>query len=551
MRKIIITASPATPNGDLHVGHLSGPYLAADIFARFARLRGCEVIFGSYSDSNQSYVKTSAERLKMRPAELCRKYTAEIRETLAAAEIRMDAWVAPDQTHVALTRDFLRRLYDEGKLITKEKELYYCEELGQFVFEAYLSGHCPECLAETKAGICETCGHPNNFTEILDPFATMAPHGKLSRRPVRLVVLELERYRDEFRAFFSNKWSRWRPHVLRLVNECLERHLPDFPITYPSDWGIAAPFPGCEDQVINPWAELLTGLMRCTGAAASERPGRPEPDELWHRQHGYELVQFFGFDNSFFFTFLHVGLLMAHGDRYILPDVMGVNEFYELENSKFSTSRNHLIWAKDLLAECGSDELRFYLSLTNPQTQKTNFTKDEMRHAVEEKLRAPWRHTVATLNELFGAMHFVRGATYHPTSAGIERAQILTGRFERFYEAASMDLRSAAEEIGYAFHWVAARARTLSQAARNSDRVINPRLAVDLWYMLRTLSIVIGPLLPAASDRFRWALGVEDQPVWPVAGSWPVPIRPCRLPEDLLQTRPSAFTDEPMVVAAN
>src|SRR5689334_1720314 len=114
MRKIIVTASPPTPNGDLHVGHLSGPYLAADVFARFARLQGFDVIFGSYSDDNQSYVKTTAERLNLAPADVCRKYTAEILKTLSAAEVTIDAYLPTDDAHASLTRDFLLRLYGEG-----------------------------------------------------------------------------------------------------------------------------------------------------------------------------------------------------------------------------------------------------------------------------------------------------------------------------------------------------------------------------------------------------------------------------------------------------
>src|SRR5262249_45008060 len=158
-----------------------------------------------------------------------------------------------------------------------------------------------------------------------------------------------------------------RPHVLRFVEEMLDRPLRDFPVSYPGEWGIPLTIPGFESQVVNVWAEMLPGLVYMTevGLANGSRP--PSPD-AWARSSGYDLVQFLGYDNTFSFSFAHLGLLFAH-DKWIEPTAIVTNEFYHLDNSKFSTSRRHLIWARDLVTRYGVDNVRFYLGINNPELQ--------------------------------------------------------------------------------------------------------------------------------------------------------------------------------------
>ena len=193
----------------------------------------------------------------------------------------MDGYFRADADHSAYTSRFLEELFARGVLKIKEKEFYFSPETQSYVFEAFLTGYCPECLAETKGGICETCGHPNNFTEILQPRATLKPDARLVKKMVPVVVLELEQFRERLKAFYTEKQGRWRPHILRLVQECLEKPLPDFPITYPHSWGIPAPFPGAENQVINAWPELLTGLIKSTTAVARQKGQAAGADDIW------------------------------------------------------------------------------------------------------------------------------------------------------------------------------------------------------------------------------------------------------------------------------
>jgi methionyl-tRNA synthetase len=542
-RRVIITAPPPTPNGDLHVGHLSGPFLAADVFCRFVRAKGGQTAFASYSDDNQSYVETTAARLGEAPEALCKRCTEEIQNTLAAARIEMDGYFRTDADHSAYTCRFLKELFARGVLKLKEKEFYFSPETQSYLFEAFLTGYCPECLAETKGGICETCGHPNNFTEILQPRATLKPDARLVKKMVPVVVLELEQFRERLKAFYRDKQGHWRPHILRLVQECLEKPLPDFPITYPHSWGIPAPFPGTENQVINAWPELLTGLIKSTTAVARQKGQAAGADDIWQHEHGWQLVQFFGYDNSFFYTFVHLSLLMAYEGWYVLPSTMLINEFYEFDNYKFSTSKNHVIWARDLLEKHGIYYARFYLALTNPSFQKANFTTEEMSKLVPDKLIEPWARMSGNMNRLLTAVRFVHGASYRPTAEGARQIQTVIRRYERFYEIDTMNLREAAETLTHVLEWVSRRSEFLANEFSRGSEAINPRLAADLWALVAALSSILWPLMPEFAARLRIALGLPTEVRWPDDPPSLWKITPAKIPVTILPPLDSSHID--------
>ena len=383
MSKVIITSTPPTPNGDLHVGHVSGPYLAADVHARFLRSQGKSVAYVSSSDDNQSYVVTTAKRLGVRPRQLAREQAERIRHTLAKASIAIDAFTVPDRRHVEFVQQFFLQLYEANILARKKKTAFWCREHGRYVFESYLKGYCRHCFSPTAGGICEACGHPNDASTILDPQCGVDPRHTLERREVETIVLELERFRSRIRRFYADKWRTWRPHALRLVDELLENELPDYPISYISDWGIPAPFPRLDGRVLNVWAEMFPGLMRTVEFVEARQHGNgSDGRKIWHPDSGNELIQFLGYDNSFFFFVVHLVLALARPNECILPTSIVTNEFYQLDNFKFSTSKNHAIWARDLLDRRPVDEVRFYLALSNPEHQKANFTETDRKSVV-------------------------------------------------------------------------------------------------------------------------------------------------------------------------
>ena len=535
MPKTIITATPPTPNGDLHVGHLSGPYLAADVCARYLRARGEDVTYISSSDDNQSYVVTTAQRLGTSPRELAAAQAEQIKGTLAKASIAIDAFTVPDRHHVDLVQRFFQRLYRDGVLAQKKTRVLWCREHQRYAFESYLKGFCPTCFSPTAGAICEACGHPNDATTILDPQCGASPDHTLEPREVELVVLELERFRDAITNFYAEQARFWRPHPVRLVAQLLQAPLPDYPITYISDWGIPAPFPGCDGQVLNVWAEMLPGLMRTAEYARTQRgDGKPEAEAIWRADSGNRLIQFLGYDNSFFFAVVHLALTLASRGRCVLPSAIITNEFYQLDNFKFSTSKNHAIWARDLLDRRSVDEVRFYLAFSNPELQKANFTQTEMDKLVAEAFVGPWQEFAAAV-----ALFDLSQAATAAELSGEGRALVarVIASFERYYQVESFSMQGIAELLSQLLGWLGQRANALAQRRHNGRRGAEELPTV--WAIARLLPALAAPLLPDFALRLDAALGQCTCGQWPKRGSAPSHAAPAATLDGVMPMRPT------------
>lgn len=395
MSKTLIIAPPPTPNGDLHVGHMAGPYLAGDIYARFLRLKGDRVNYATGTDDSQTYVVTSAFKLGITPEHLCEQAAEDINISLKNWGVHLDGYAPFDNGYKEMVYAFLTPLFEQGKFNLKKVKLPYSNHRNEFMVESFVSGECPVCLSQTRGGLCESCGHPNNFDQLKLPTATLPPYEPLVYKEVEILVFPVESYRKKLENYYSEKKGLWRPHIIQLMDELFDRELIDFPITYPIKWGLPSKFPGTEGQVINAWAEGMPASMYCNACGES-----PElaTDASWLTETGNKLMYFLGFDNSYFWGISHLALLMAHEGKYILPEYIVPNEFYELENAKFSTSRGHLIWAKDLVSELPRDYARFYLCLTSPEHNRNNFSRDALTKILNDRLITSWNTLVSAYN---------------------------------------------------------------------------------------------------------------------------------------------------------
>lgn len=389
--RTLIIAPPPTPNGDLHVGHMAGPYLAGDIYARYLRLQGESVNYSTGTDDSQTYVITSAQKLAISPEALCHQSAQDISESLAAWDISLDGFAPFDDEYRAMVINFLTPLYDAGKLSLQRVRLPYSEMRKEFMVESLVSGECPTCLSQSRGGLCEACGHPNNFDQLRNPVSTLPPFEPLCYREAEILVFKVEAYHRELSAFYQSRKGLWRPRILQLMDELLSKKLIDFPITYPVSWGIPCPFPEAKGQVFNAWSEGMPASMYCSSCGEA---AKGETDAAWRSETANRLVYFLGFDNSYFWGVTHLALLMAHEGKYILPEFIVPNEFYELENAKFSTSRGHLIWARDLVQQLPRDYARFYLCLTSPEHNRSNFSRSSLHQIVFERLIEPWNALV-------------------------------------------------------------------------------------------------------------------------------------------------------------
>jgi methionyl-tRNA synthetase len=480
---IIVPATP-TSNGDLHVGHLAGPYLAADIYARYLRATGRPVVNTTCTDDSQSYVITTAHRLGLPMQVLVDKSTNEIEHTYQAMGGilgDLNRGLPPvDHTYRETVRRFVTELHAAGKFELRTLSMPYATRARTFLYDGLVSGVCPACYANSAGGVCEGCGHPNNFDELLDPRSTLDPEDPVEMRATTILVLPLERYRERLTAYYAEHAAVWRPHPKQLIDELLAGPLPDFPVTVPGTWGVAAPFAETPGQIIYPWIEAMPAAIYGTWWSLG---ATGEVDAPWRAETDAELIYFHGFDNVCHWGVLDLVLLMAHDGKYVLPSANVVNEFYELDGEKFSTSRGHLVWGADLLAEAPRDLVRCYLALTGPEFQRTNFNRDTMARVMTVRLVEPWNELARTVADAVAGRP--EGAALPTTERGRGRAHAVIERVKLCFRPEHLSLGRAAETILTQVD----RLRTAS-AHLDGDAALG-----DLLLELRTLLACASPFL--------------------------------------------------------
>lgn len=508
-RPVLVLGPNPTPNGGMHLGHIAGPYLAGDVYARYQRARGRDVIFSTGTDDSQTFVVATARRLGVTPQELCATSTAGIKQTLSAMGISVDGFGPFDDGYRATVLDYFKELHAAGKFQLRRVKLPYLERTGEFIVEGLVEGDCPVCLATCRGGLCETCCHPNNFDQLIEPHyavntGEVDPVDAPIAMEVPILVLPMEQYREQLTAYHEAWAPYWRPHMVEMVRDVLSRPLLDLPITYPLDWGIPAPFPETPGQVLNAWLELIPAGLYTSSYCATQL-GRPTPPgQLWRPEQNRRLVHFLGFDNAYFFCLAHMALLMAHGDRYIRPEWVLTNEFYELESQKFSTSKGHVLSPEDLLPEVPRDQLRLYLALTAPSYQRTTFSRDGLDKITRSQLVEPWNRLVSTLAKAIA--NAGSGTDPLPVSAtGRQRAATMLERFDYCYEMPAYSLNRCAETILIHVGRLARTAADLS--IRGIDE--QPEAWADLFLQVQVMLAVASPILIDLAAAARQACGLD------------------------------------------
>jgi methionyl-tRNA synthetase len=493
---VYIQGPNPTPNGGMHLGHIAGPYLAADVYARYQRARGRQVVFSTGTDDSQTFVLATARRQGGDPEELCRTSTTLIREALEQMGISFDGFGPFDETYQETVLTFFRELHARGAFRLKTVRLPYLERTGEFMVEGLVEGDCPVCLASSRGGLCETCCHPNNFDE-------MAVHSTIVRadiptfREATIMVFPLEEYRERLTEYHERWAPYWRPHMVNMVREVLSRPLPDLPITYPLVWGMEAPFPETPGQVLNAWLELMPAGMYTSTYAAARTGLETEPGDLFRADSGMRWVHFLGFDNAFYYTIAHVALLMAHGDRYNRPEWIINNEFYELESEKFSTSKGHVVSCQDLLSEVPRDVARLYLALTAPEYQRSTFSRDGLAKVAEGRLVGPWNRLAGVLGK--AVANATSTAPLPVSDAGRHRAAAIADRLDVTFEMPTFCLTRSAETILYQIGRLADQAAALDGTAIEAD----PEAWGDLFCQVRALLTGASPILIDLAETAR------------------------------------------------
>ena len=493
MRTVVIAPGP-TANGDLHLGHLAGPFLAADVCVRFARASGQEVLFGTGIHSTQNYIVTTARRLGVDPETLRATSADQVEESLAVIGIEADAFVRFDEDYVKTVVGFFDRLHASGALRLRTVPLPWSRTTGEFLTDAYVRGGCPVCLADGCAGLCEGCGHWVAPGALIDPRSTLQPDDVVELRDAELLVLPVEEHRAGLEEHFARLAPTMRPRLARMIAEMLARPLPDYPITLPIAWGIPAPFPETPGQVLYSDAETIAWSMHATALAARRRGAvLAADDEPWYSDAGSRVVYFFGSDASYAFAVVGTALLLALGG-YVLPEQFVTNEFYELDNDKFSTSRGHLVSGRELSAEVPRDVVRYYLAATAPEFQRSNFTRAAMARVTDQRLVAPWNRVAAAVTALTGPDPLQLPVT----AAGRAAARLMVDRFGGAYDVRWFSLTAAAFTLTEQLARLDTLAAELTSAV---EPAVEPDRAGDFCYQVEVFLRCAAPLLVDLAAR--------------------------------------------------
>ena len=389
-KRTTITAALPYANGGVHIGHLAGVYVPADIYARYLRLKKEDVIFIGGSDEHGVPITIRAKKEGITPQDVCDRYHKIIKDSFKEFGISFDIYSrTTSPTHNKLASDFFRKLYDDGKLIEKESEQLYDPEAKQFLADRYVMGTCPHCGNPNAYGDqCEKCGSDLSPLELINPHSTISG-AKPELRKTKNWYLPLNQYQDWLKEWILEGHKEWRPNVYGQCKSWLDMDLQPRAMTRDLDWGIPVPVEGAEGKVLYVWFDAPIGYISNTKELCDAEPERWGSWEKWWKDPDTRLIHFIGKDNIVFHCLIFPVMLKAHGG-YILPDNVPANEFLNLENDKISTSRNWAVWLDEYLRDFPGkqDVLRYVLTANAPETKDNNFTWKDFQERNNSELVA-------------------------------------------------------------------------------------------------------------------------------------------------------------------
>lgn len=382
-KRTTVTAALPYANGGVHIGHLAGVYVPADIYARYLRLKNQDVIFIGGSDEHGVPITIRAKKEGITPQDVVDRYHSMIKKSFEEFGISFDIYSrTTSKTHEQLASDFFKKLLKEGKLQEQESEQYYDEEAHQFLADRYIKGECPHCHYDGAYGDqCEHCGTALSPLELINPTSTLSGSKPVIKK-TKNWYLPLNDYQQWLKEWILQGHKEWRSNVYGQCKSWLDLDLQPRAMTRDLDWGIPVPVEGAEGKVLYVWFDAPIGYISNTKELCEQAPERWGSWEKWWKDEDTRLVHFIGKDNIVFHCLIFPTMLKAHGG-YILPDNVPANEFLNLENDKISTSRNWAVWLHEYLVDLPGkqDVLRYVLTANAPETKDNNFTwKDFQEH---------------------------------------------------------------------------------------------------------------------------------------------------------------------------
>ena len=508
-KRILVTAALPYANGGVHIGHLAGVYVPADIYVRYLRLRGRDVLFICGSDEHGVPITIRAKKEGVTPQDVCDRYHKLIKESFEKFGISFSIYSrTTSDVHAKTATEFFEKLYEKGEFIEQESEQYFDEEAKTFLADRYIKGECPHCGNPDAYGDqCEKCGKDLSPTELINPHSTISG-SKQVLRTTKHWYLPLDKAQPWLEKWILADHSDWRSNVVGQCKSWFDMGLKPRAVTRDLDWGIPVPVEGAEGKVMYVWFDAPIGYISNT------RELLPNDWEKWWKSQDTRLVHFIGKDNIVFHCIVFPAMLKAEGS-YILPDNVPANEFLNLEDDKISTSRNWAVWLHEYVEEFPGkqDVLRYVLTANAPETKDNNFTWKDFQARNNNELVAVYGNFV---NRALVLTQKYFGGKVPPCGELTEQDKEIIAEFR--------DVKTKVEELLEKF-----RFRDAQKEAMNLARIGNKYLAdSEPWKVFKTdpkrvetilnlslqlvanLAIAFEPFLPFSSEKLRSMINMPD-----------------------------------------
>ena len=514
-KRTTVTAALPYANGGVHIGHLAGVYVPADIYVRYLRLKKQDVIFIGGSDEHGVPVTLRARKEGITPQDVVDRYHKMIKDSFGEFGISFDIYSrTTSKVHHKLASDFFRKLYDEGKLSEVTTKQYYDEEAKEFLADRYITGECPHCHNPKAYGDqCEKCGRDLSPEELINPKSTISG-SDLVLKETKNWYLPLNEYQDWLKQWILEEHKEWRPNVYGQCKSWLDMDLQPRAMTRDLDWGIPVPVEGAEGKVLYVWFDAPIGYISNTKELCDAEPERWGSWEKWWKDEDTRLVHFIGKDNIVFHCIIFPVMMRAHGD-YIMPDNVPANEFLNLENDKISTSRNWAVWLHEYLEDFPGkqDVLRYVLTANAPETKDNNFTWKDFQDRNNNELVAIYGNFV---NRALQLTKKYWGGVVPACGELTDTDQTAISEFK--------DVKQKVESLLDQFKFREAQFEAMN-LARIGNRYItecepwkvwktDPKRVETILYislqLVANLAIAFEPFLPFSSKRLRDMLAVES-----------------------------------------
>lgn len=507
--RTLVTAALPYANGGVHIGHLAGVYVPADIYVRYLRLKKREVLFICGSDEHGVPVTIRARKEGCTPQEVVDRYNKIICESFEGFGISFDFFGrTTSEVHKKTASDFFRTLYDKGEFVEQESEQYYDEEAHTFLADRYITGECPHCHAEGAYGDqCEKCGTALSPTELINPRSTVSGSKPVLRK-TKHWYLPLDKHQQWLEPWITKEHTEWRTNVMGQCKSWFDMGLKPRAVSRDLEWGIPVPVEGADGKVLYVWFDAPIGYISNTKELL------PNDWEKWWKSDDTRLIHFIGKDNIVFHCIVFPAMLKAEGS-YILPDNVPANEFLNLEDDKISTSRNWAVWLDEYLRDLPGkqDVLRYVLTANAPETKDNNFTWKDFQARNNNELVAVYGNFVNRALQL----------TKKYYDGVVPAAGELTD-YDRQTIAEFKDVKAEVERLIENF-----RFRDAQKEAMNLARIGNKYLAdSEPWKVIKTdpervktvlnlslqlvanLAIAFEPFLPFSSQKLRMMLNMDE-----------------------------------------